>query len=390
MKILYLSKYYHSFIHNPILRLEEDFQIDYRVYFFQRIMGMIRSKQYKNTWNNDNLARIIPENKSKIVKYLNVPRNYFIHIDGYYLYYKIKKLFKKGDFDIIHSQSLTTTGILAYLLSKRLDIPYVITSHGTGDIDDAVPNAEGKTVLNRFAVNQIKKVLKNAKVNFALSEKMYHQMKSLAPEANVIINQNTYDTEIFKPAVEDKLSCSDDKINLLAVGGFVDRKNHLLLLQAMSTVVKDNKNISLTLIGGGDLKDEYISFISENSLDGHVRILPFLPHSELVKEYHKADFFVLPSKAEGFSVSLLEAMACGLPVVVSHDQGTQILVDHEVDGLIFTNYNVNDLKDKLLFLINNPEKRVAMGKNALKKVEKYQNKHHEIYDVYKQIISEKS
>jgi len=87
--------------------------------------------------------------------------------------------------------------------------------------------------------------------------------------------------------------------------------------------------------------------------------------------YEDADVLILPSVEEGFGKVVAEAMACGLPVVVSENTGAKDLVENGENGFIVPIRDVKRLKEKILYFNDNPEITRRMGKNARKTVEKY-------------------
>jgi glycosyltransferase involved in cell wall biosynthesis len=97
----------------------------------------------------------------------------------------------------------------------------------------------------------------------------------------------------------------------------------------------------------------------------------FCGSTEQVFEYlQKADVFILPSRAEGLSNALLEAMACGLPVITSNIPANIEVIEHERNGLLFTVEDSKSLADAVTSLINSTELRERLGKAARQTVEK--------------------
>ncbi|MCL2064623.1 MAG: glycosyltransferase family 4 protein [Candidatus Cloacimonetes bacterium] len=357
---------------------------------------------YRKSWNPDYLSIAIDKNNYNIIKYWGFPKDYFRQFYSLFIYIKLKHKIKKGDYDIIHAHCLYPAGHIAMKLSKILDIPYIVTTHG-GDFYYST-DLYGKKIFNDSVINIIKNVFLNANYIIAVSELFAEDIKKLHPKINVVAIENTYNKDIFKPlsstntntlvnylnskSVNDLGMNSPICIRLLSIGFFGENKNHILLLNAFKDLINEFPNIRLTIIGSGPLFNKYKNFIYQYSLGNFVLIKEFMNHKTLVNEYHNADIFVLTSLSEAFGVVCLEALACGLPVIASNTQGPSKIISDNVDGLLFKNNDFEDLKNKIRILLCDHKKITSMGLNALIKAKEYENKHHDVFNLYEQVINE--
>ncbi len=181
------------------------------------------------------------------------------------------------------------------------------------------------------------------------------------------------DLDIFRPGEE--LNNKDD-FNILFVGG-LDRAHYFkgvdVLLRAAAMLPQD-KGWRLIIVGDGDLRKEYERQAARLGISKRIIFLGKLNQKELVDAYQKAKVFVLPSinKNEAFGIVLLEAMACGVPVIASDLAGVRSVFRNGREGFLTRPENYKDLKDKIEFLLNNPLKQKQMADNARKLVcEKY-------------------
>ena len=175
------------------------------------------------------------------------------------------------------------------------------------------------------------------------------------------------DTKRFHPPEQAVASngVSNDRLRVLFVGRAGQRKGIGYLLQAVHELRKTH-NVSLTVVG--NLWGDALAF--EPYAEDYVH-LGRVPDSIFPQVYHQADVFVLPSLIEGFGLVILEAMAAGLPVIVTQNTGGRDLVEDGVEGFIIPIRNVKVLQERLIYLSENPNVRRQMGQAARRKAERY-------------------
>ena len=162
-----------------------------------------------------------------------------------------------------------------------------------------------------------------------------------------------------------------------------------VLFDAWIGIAKMRKDVKLNVLGSGD-PTPWIDILQKNGVQDSVN---FTGH---VKDpspfYRKAGIFVLPSRIEGMSNALLEAMSWGLPCVVSDIPGNRALVDHNLDGLIIPVDNAPALTDKIINLLKNPDMRSLLGRQARKKISSTFEIHcvtDRLIEIYRTLISKK-
>lgn len=173
--------------------------------------------------------------------------------------------------------------------------------------------------------------------------------------------------------IPQRVSPLTDK-RVIAVGRYVYQKGFDLLLKAWAQVEKEFPDWELVIFGEGD-RASYIKLIEE--LDIHSdRCHLECRSSDIENEYYQSSLFVFSSRFEGFGMVLVEAMACGLPVV-SFDCpcGPKDIVKDGEDGLLIEAGNVSALANGLLSLMNDPERRLYMSKAAQKNAQRFKIEH---------------
>lgn len=176
--------------------------------------------------------------------------------------------------------------------------------------------------------------------------------------------------------IPDPLDVENDKVNLLnnkrviGVGRYVYQKGFDLLLQAWSKVEKQLNDWELVIYGMGD-RSPYECLIDSLHID-RTRCHLYGPTDNIKREYLNSSLFVFSSRFEGFGMALIEAMACGLPVV-SYDCpcGPKDIIRHLEDGILVENGNIDKFAEQMIILMKDDDKRMKMSKNAVKNVQRY-------------------
>ncbi len=153
------------------------------------------------------------------------------------------------------------------------------------------------------------------------------------------------------------------KLSLLYVGAISYAKGVHYLLKAFKEL--NLKDAELVLIGNcvnRELVDNYKDLIT---------YYKYLPHEELIYYYQSADVLLMPSLDDSFGFVVLEAMACGTPVIVSANTGSKDLIQNGYNGFIVPVKNIQVLKDKIMVFYKNRNETEIMGKQARKTVENY-------------------
>lgn len=174
----------------------------------------------------------------------------------------------------------------------------------------------------------------------------------------------------FKPAGVSPLT----EKRVIAVGRYVYQKGFDLLLRAWKKVEQQCPDWELAVYGDGD-RSAYEQMAEELGIDG-CRCHLNAPTNQIQKEYLNSSVFAVSSRFEGLSMALLEAAACGLPIVsFACPCGPRDLITDGVDGLLVEKENVDALADSLVKVMKSPELREAMGSAILKKAESFQIEH---------------
>jgi glycosyltransferase involved in cell wall biosynthesis len=175
------------------------------------------------------------------------------------------------------------------------------------------------------------------------------------------------DTSIFTPINRS----IKDNITILFVGRLENQKGILYLLEGFEMIKNRHENVILTIIGDGSLKNKVVQYAKNNS---QVRFLGLVKKDKVIYEYQHADIFCLPSIREPGGTSILEAMACGLPIICADSGGPAYSVSSE-NGIKIPISNqkkfTKEIASALEKLIYSPELRIQMGRQSRKRALAY-------------------
>jgi glycosyltransferase involved in cell wall biosynthesis len=173
----------------------------------------------------------------------------------------------------------------------------------------------------------------------------------------------------------------------LYLGRLSREKGILTLLKAIKSL---QGSARLKIVGKGQIEEEIVNYITINKLENLVEMLGYRGEKELEDIMKKAMFVVVPSECyENFPYAVLEAFAYGKPVIGANIGGIPEQIDDGVNGYLFEYKNTSELAEKIISLIDNPDKIVEMGKKAREKAElKYNSQHHyeTLMNLYRRLV----
>jgi len=176
------------------------------------------------------------------------------------------------------------------------------------------------------------------------------------------------------------------------VGGLKPEKNVETLITAFKDFLKNNPEVKATLviIGDGPMKVLLEGAVKKYNLSGHVLFTGFIP--DAYRFLNAIDIFVLPSLSEGSPLALIEAMAAGKAIIASNIPAIREIVRHGEEAILVNPYSVEELKQAILLLYNNPDLRAKLGHKAKERAKLYDvNKvYGEILKVYEELVRRKA
>jgi glycosyltransferase involved in cell wall biosynthesis len=157
-------------------------------------------------------------------------------------------------------------------------------------------------------------------------------------------------------------------LEVLFVGRLVEAKGAALLVEAVAQAREAGRDVRLVLVGDGPERPRLERLVGSLGLKGHVELAGAVGQDRIRSYYSSADALCLPSLAEGVPVVLMEAMAMRRPVVATRIMGVPELVEHEVSGLLVAPGRIDELRDALMRLADDPGLRASLGETGRAKV----------------------
>lgn len=249
-------------------------------------------------------------------------------------YFKSKQLVKENNYDLIHAFFGIPCGFIALLLGK----PYIVSLLGSD-----VPFFNSRFYWHdKILFKKLSRLIwQKAKFTVANSQGLKKLALKTSPKQKIEIIYTGVDTKLFKP---------DNKIKkkkiILFVGRLIKRKGINYLFQAFAESGKELKdNYQIWLVGDGPEKTNLINLGKKLGIYQKIKFLGIKNKKQLVDIYNQTKIFVLPSLNEGMSNVLLEAIACGLPLIATNVGGSREII--KGNGFITSTKNSLALKTVL-------------------------------------------
>jgi glycosyltransferase involved in cell wall biosynthesis len=261
-----------------------------------------------------------------------------------------------GRFDVIDAHYFYPDGVAAAWLGRTLGIPVVITGRGT-DLT-LIPQSAGPRA-------RIQSAAAEASAMITVCEDLMHRLTALgADQDRTVVLRNGVDLELFSPGDRAAARAVLDlaHFTLLSVGALIPRKGHDLIIRALA----DCPDCRLLIAGSGPMRSELERLAASLGVAERVRFLGDVAHKRLPEFYRAADVMVLASSREGWANVLLEAMACGTPVVATNVNGTAEALRSDVAGRLMPERTSESLVETLNLLRRDMPRREDTRKYAEK------------------------
>ncbi|OQY10624.1 MAG: hypothetical protein B6I28_00685 [Fusobacteriia bacterium 4572_132] len=278
---------------------------------------------------------------------------------------------RKFNPDIIHNHSQFTMGVHAIFISKLLNVPLLNHYHTYLEQQlNYFPKALRKT--KKITIPMIRgwttKFFDSSDIVIVPTEIIKKYLLEIGVRKRIEVLPFGINLDKFKFAKTE-----NSKFTLLHVGRLTKEKKVEELLYSFEKFSKDKK-VTLLIIGDGPEKERLIDLVNELKIDDKVLFKGWISGEKLPQLYNSADVFITLSEMETFGIVVLEAMACGLPVIGANALAIPELVKQGKNGFLVDSKNRIDVANKINILYEDKELRKKMAEESLKYSKEYSKK----------------
>jgi len=271
------------------------------------------------------------------------------YLVGLYLNLFESYINEQGIPDVIHAHNCLYAGVVALKIKEKYGIPYLITEHSS---------AYGRGIISYRQTVLIREVLNNADAKTVVSTKLGSLLENLFgadacpnyPIFNLLDNRFENEGNILKSVKNNK-----GVFTFLNIASLDANKNQSDPLEAFSRIFRTNSKVQLKIGGDGPLRKQLEKMAKELGIGEQVVFTGLLSRDRVLCEMQNCDIFVLPSIFETFGVVLIEALACGKPIIATKCGGPEDIIN-QINGLIVPVKNVNALAEAMSNIYFNIDK----------------------------------
>ena len=288
-------------------------------------------------------------------------------------FFQLKKIMKDEKFDLVHCHA-PMGGVLGRLCAKVTNIsPVLYTAHGFHFY-------KGAPFINNVIYKTIERITARwTDALITINEEDYNAAKKFTYKKNGKVYKIPgvgVDTSYIKELQIDRellrlrLGFDSSDFILISVGELNDNKNHQAVIKAITLLPNEVKEkVKYRVCGRGNNYNKLTKLIKDNMLENNIYLLGY--RKDIIELLKGADVFIFPSKREGLSKSIMEAMAAGLPIIASKIRGNVDLVKDNENGYILEVKDSIKLSEKINLLYENEKLREKFKENSKVLSEKY-------------------
>lgn len=290
---------------------------------------------------------------------------------------EVKKVLQDEQIDVVHIILPMSAALVATKAARSLGIKIVAHSHSQPEnLFMGVPKALGRPLLDRAWNTYLAWIYSKAESIIYPSEMARELLENLTDKnKHSVVISNGIDTDEFKPIdvgdFYERYDIPTDTVKLLFVGRLFPEKSVDTLIKAIPLIIARHPEAHIMIVGGGHLRPKLEALATDLKIQTHVTFLGLVSEEDKVLAYNACDIFVLPSFAELEGMVVLEAMACGKPIIISDSKMSASRYFVDGNGFLFETANHRDLAEQALRLITNVELRREMGEASLEKSKDY-------------------
>jgi len=310
--------------------------------------------------------------KIKIKRFFSLPAPFVNNYSRVVIPINFPRLFKDFKPDIIHTQLFFGVGLEALFAAKYNKLPIVGTNHtAISEFIKLIPFQPD--FLKKASLNYAVWYYNNCNFVTAPSQSVFKEMLVYGFKKPHKVISNPIDIDIFCPSEEKlkykkKFNLSENTI--VYAGRLSPEKNIEILIKALAAAKQKIGNINLAIAGSGQLEAELKELAKELNLKNEVKFFGTLSKIDLAKLYQASEIFSIASTSETQSLTLMQAMSCGLPAVVVDARALPEYVN-EKNGFVVKIGDAKALAEKFVLLLENKKLREKLSQDATEYVKKF-------------------
>lgn len=289
---------------------------------------------------------------------------------------ELKRVFREEKIDVVHILLPMSGAIVAIRAARALDIKIVAHSHSQPEnLFMDMPKLIRPTLNNlwnkylAWTYGKAESLIYPSELARSLLDKL---SKENQPSAVI---SNGINLEHFLPMAigdfHERFNIPKDKVKLLFVGRLFPEKSIDTLIRATPHIIKKHPNTHVMIVGVGHLRQKLEKLVHSLGVEKHITFLGLVSDEDKVLAYNASDIFILPSLAELEGMVVLEAMACGKPIIISDAKMSASRFFVDGNGFLFKTEDHEDLAEQALKLIVDAELREKMGRVSFENIKRY-------------------
>jgi glycosyltransferase involved in cell wall biosynthesis len=289
---------------------------------------------------------------------------------------ELKKVFTEEKIDIVHILLPMSGAVIATRAARALGIKIVAHSHSQPEnLFMDMPNIIRPTLNNLWNKYLVWVYGKAESLIYpsGLAHSLLHKLSKKNQPWAVI--SNGINLEHFQPTeIGDfykRFNIPSDQIKLLFVGRLFPEKSVETLIKAIPHIIQEYKNTHLMIVGAGHLRSRLEKLTRRLGVEKHITFLGLVSEEDKILAYNASDIFILPSLAELEGMVVLEAMACGKPIIISDAPMSAARYFVNGNGFLFKTQDHKDLSVQVLKLITDADLRKRLGQVSFEKSKNY-------------------
>ena len=356
------------------------------VYMLKRALEEKGHQVFVVTVNPENMKYEIDE-KDKVIRIPGIPFGiYDYRLTGIYPV-KAMNTIKKWKLDVIHSHTEFGIGTFARIIAKQFNVPLVHTYHTMYEdyihyVTKGYFDKSSKKIVEYLTLFYCDKTASELIVPTNKTYKLFKDKYKVDRNIHIVptgIEVERFFTENVNKkdvvSLKKKYKLNADDFVLLFVGRLAEEKNIVYLIDTVRDIIKKNKdasNIKFLIIGDGPDYEAYKELVDKYNMSEHIILTGRVPWEDVPKYYQLADLFLTASKSETQGLTVVEAMAAGVPPIAIDDESFRNVIVDDLNGKIFR--TKKELRTIVMDLKSNREKLDMMKRQARVSSEMYSSK----------------